>query len=52
MGLERIPFVETMLNLFICELGVLVCHIHHVTNEASLKKELLEAMKKFCGRRK
>jgi predicted RecB family endonuclease len=47
IGLETDFFVESKLNLFICELMVLVCHIHHVTNEAL--KELLEIMKNFVA---
>ena len=39
--------VGIKLNLFIYELMVLVCHIHHVTNEAL--KELLEIMKNFVA---
>jgi hypothetical protein len=34
---KRILFVESKLNVFIYESRVLVCHIHHVTNEASKK---------------
>jgi len=48
---KRILLVENKPNLFICELMVLVCHIHHVTNEAS-KKRAFGSHEKFCGRRK
>jgi len=40
---------ENMLNLFIGELRVVVCHINHVINEAF--ESFWKAMKKFCGRR-